>query len=370
MAPKKPAGQPGNITLGDGRTYNPVTQQYGTTWTTSGPMSSSAPPAAPATPGAATPPPAAGPSAEDLYWQQMADYAAQDRANQQNQLIEVTKRFFKETGMEAFIAGMEKYVRAGYTGDSLMVMLANDKDYQEAWAKRFAGNAIRKANGLSELLPASYVAMEQGYKQLYQRYGVPATLFDDPSDFADLIGKDVAVTEVNDRLSMASQYVNYSGNAAVRQQLRDLYDMTDGEMMAYVLDPKRTEDYLQSESRRNFNRANVGGAAATAGVTLAADFRDEIAGLYTSIDSSYTSTYGDASGKFAAVARDTPGYQRLGALSGVAASADELIREQFDMAGGGAVANKKLGLASAERARFSGQSAVGSTSLSAGRRAQ
>lgn len=347
----------------DGGGWNPTVGN----WTVSGPISSSAPPAAPAAPAGGPPPPPAK-SAEDLYWEQMAGYAAADRANQQNALIEITRNYFKQNGMEAFIAGMEKYVRMGYTGDEIMVMLGNDKEYQEAWQKRFAGNALRKQNGLAELLPASYLELEQGYKQQYLKYGVPATLFDSPDDFAALIGRDVSVVEVSDRLGMASRYVNYAGNAEVKKQLQDIYDMTDGEMMAYILDPKRTQAYLESETRRNFNRANVGGAAATQGVQLASDFRNEIADLYTSQGTD--ASFGDANTRFAAVAQESPLYQRLGALSGEVADARELVREQFDMAGGSAVTTKKRGLASQERARFSGQSGLGNTSLSAGQRAQ
>jgi hypothetical protein len=305
---------------------------------------------------------------EAQYWADRATREANERTAQQNRLIEITRDYFRTNGMEAFISGMEKYVRAGYSGDEIMVMLKNDADYKAAWEKRFSGNIARQANGLAELLPAQYVAMEQGYKALMLRYGVPATLFDSPDDLADLIGKDVSAMELNDRLGEASAYINYSGNDAVKQQLREIYGLSDDEMFAYVLDPTRTTDYLASESRRNMNRANVGGAAATAGVKLAADFRDEIAKMYDSAGTS--ASFADANGRFTTVATETPLYQRLGALSSEVATADELVREQFDMAGGAGVAAKKRGLASQERSRFSGQSGLGSTSLSAGRRAQ
>lgn len=357
QAPGQPAGS-GQWSNIDSSASNPLWQQ----WARDAGLAPA--PAAPAPAGAAAP----GPSAEETYWANRAAQEAADRAAQQNRLIEITRDYFRTNGMEAFIAGMEKYVRQGYSGDEVMLMLKNDADYKEAWGKRFAGNAARVANGLTELLPASYIAMEQGYKSLMLRYGVPTTLFDDANDFADLIGKDVSALELNDRLGEASAYINYSGNDAVKQQLRDIYGLSDSEMFAYVLDPTRTSEYLASESRRNMNRANVGGAAASAGVKLAAEFRDEVAKMYESAGTS--ASFADANSRFTAVATESPMYQRLGALSSVAATSDELVREQFDMAGAGDVAAKKRGLASQERARFSGQSGLGSTSLSAGRRAQ
>ncbi len=336
--------------------FNPATALYPVNTTATPNVTDAAPAAAP------------GPSAEDQYWSWKKQQELDSIAQQRNQLIEITKNYFNSNGMGEFIAAMEKYVRAGYEGESIMVMIRNDPTYKAAWEKRFAGNAARVAQGLSELLPAQYVEMEQSYKQSMLRYGVPSTLFDEPSDLAALIGNDVSAVEVSDRLSGASAYINYSGNDAVKQQLKDLYDMTDGEMMAYVLDPKRTMDYLQSESRRNMNRANVGGAAATQGVNMTAAFRDEIAKAYESMGTD--ASFADASNKLATVASESPLYQRLGALSAVDATAEELTREQFNIAGGAAVGDKKRGLAAQERARFSGQSGLGNASLSAGRRAQ
>lgn len=289
---------------------------------------------------------------------------------QQDRLINITRDYFNRNGMGAFLSGMEKYIRLGYSGDEVMVMLANDADYKAEWDKRFAGNIKRRDKGLTELLPAAYLEMEQGYKQLYLKYGVPDQLFDDASDFADLIGNDVSAVEVNDRLSQAAQFVNYSGNAEVKRQLQDIYGMTDGEMYAYMLDPERTQAYLESETKRNMHRANVGGAAATQGLSLASEFRDEIASMYDAASSSYTSTFSDSTARFANVAKESPGYMRLAALSQEVASEGDLIREQFDLTGGAAITNKKRGLASQERARFSGSSGVGKNALSAGPRAR
>ena len=320
------------------------------------------------------PPPVAGPSAGDLaqkkYWEDKAKADADAAAAQTNRLIDITREYFKANGMDAFINAMDKYVRAGYSGDDVMIMIKNDADYKDAWAKRFAGNAERVKNGLAELLPASYIAMEQGYKTAMLKHQMPSTLFDDPNDFATLIANDVSAVEVNDRLQKASDYINYAGNAEVKKQLRELYGMTDAEMAAYVLDPKKTMTYLDSETRRNMNRANVGGAAVVQGFDLDKQLRDEISGYYDTVNSAYTSTYADSTTKFGAVVQESPAYQRLGALSSEMATADELVREQFNLTGAADVTQKKKGLASQERARFAGQSGLGASSLSAGRKAQ
>jgi len=69
-------------------------------------------------------------------------------------------------------------------------------------------------------------------------------------------------------------------------------------------------------------------------------------------------------------AKEAPAYQSLAARSKQVATADERVREQFGLTGGAGVTNKKKVLASQERPRFSGQSGLGASSLSTGRKAQ
>ena len=81
-------------------------------------------------------------------------------------------------------------------------------------------------------------------------------------------------------------------------------------------------------------------------------------------------SYGNAAANFQAVAEVEDAYNRLGRLSGINTTTEELVTDQFGLEGAADAANKKKQLASQERARFQGQSGLGRTSLSAGRRAQ
>jgi hypothetical protein len=287
---------------------------------------------------------------------------------QQDSLISVMREFMASNGMTELLAGVEKYVRLGYSGDAAYFMVKNDPAYKAAYAARFAANSERAKLGLPELSPATYIEMEQGYRTAMLNRGFPTGLFDSPSDFTALISRDVSVSEVERRLDEAVEYINFDGNAAVRQQLRDIYGMTDQQMAAYVLDPTRTLDYLQRENTRNLTRASVGGAAANTGVTLVSSLRDQIAEMMNGADP--TSVYASSSQKFTEVAEQTPLYQRLAAYSGEVGTTDELVQEQFSLSGAAEVTNKKKVLASQERARFSGLSGLGSSSLSSGRKAQ
>lgn len=287
---------------------------------------------------------------------------------EQDSMIANMREFMAQNGLTELLAAVEKYVRAGYTGDSIWVMVKNDPQYQAAYNSRFAANSERAKAGLPELSPATYIEMEQGYRSVMMSAGFPSGLFDQASDFTSLIARDVSVREVQQRVTSALDYINFSGNANVRQQLRDLYGLTDAQMAAYVLDPTRTMDFLDREMSNNLRRASVGGAAQTVGLGLSGNLRDQIAEVYGG--ASGDQVFADSTARFTDVATNAPLYQRLAAYSGEVGTTDELVQEEFSLSGASEVTNKKKTLASQERARFSGMSGVGSGSLSAGRRAQ
>jgi len=311
--------------------------------------------------GGDTPPPGDTRSAYDAQM----DYMRDQETARQNNLISTMRVFMGENGMGELLAGMEKYVRQGYTGDQLWVMVSNDAEYQAAYNKRFAANAARAEKGLSKLLPATYIELESGYRSAMMSRGMPEGLFDNTDDFTDLIANDVSVREAERRLDLALEYINFSGNDNVKQELRDIYGMTEGEMAAYVLDPERTADFLERESAGNLRKAAVGGAAENSMVALKDALRDEIANMYGG--STWERTYGETSQAFTSVAEQTPLYSRLGSLSKEDADSEDLVREQFNVTGAAEAAAKKNRLASAERARFSGRSGIGRTSLASKR---
>ncbi len=290
-----------------------------------------------------------------------ADFLAGQETRRQDNLIATMRSMMAQNGMSELLAGMEKYVRKGYSGDDLWVMVSNDPAYNAAYNQRFAANARRASAGLPQLLPATYIELEQGYRTAMMNRGMPNGLFDSQDDFTDLIAKDISVKEVENRLDLALDYINFSGNDGVRAELREIYGMTDSEMAAYVIDPGRTADYLERESDKRFRQASVGGAAENTGVSLADDLRNEIASLYGA--STWQSTFSDTQQKFTSVAQQSPLYKRLGLLSAEETSDDDLVKEQFNTVGAASAAAKKSKLASQERARFGGSSGISKSSL-------
>ena len=329
---------------------------------------------APQTP---TPGPA-GPSVGDIaqqnYYNQkaLADQAARDNAMNQN--LASSKAMIDSYGMGELWGGVDKLLRAGYTDfDTINMMLSQDKAYQDSYYKRFPAvktlremNPGRIAQGLppiAEPTAKGYVELEKAYRQALT--GLPSGTFGGSDDIANWIVKDVSATEVADRVTAAKNYVYYSANGTIKTQLRKLYGMTDSEMAAYVLSPDRALTQIQTEYQKRMAQATVGGAAVDSGLTINDLTRDAI-----SENEQFGNSYANTLAQMNSVREIDDSYARLGQLSGVNTETDELVNEQFGLAGAAAITEKKKNLASQERARFSGSSGIGKSSLSAGRLAQ
>jgi hypothetical protein len=291
-----------------------------------------------------------------------------------NQDLSSVKSFFNQYGMDKLWAGAEQYIRQGYSDpDTIMSMLSQNADYQQAYYERFpATKAIRElnkqrlANGLppkAELLPAAYVQMEDSYRKAL--VGLPAGSYGTVNDVTNWIVNDISPVELADRVLQAKNYINYQANGSIKQQLRSIYGMTDAEMVSYVLDPQRALAEIETGYQRRLAQATVGGAAIDAGLNISDTTRDQI-----SENASFGSSYGNTLAQMQSVKVEDDMYSRLGRLSGVKTSTDELVDEQFGLKGSAEITKKKKNLASQERARFSGGSGITKTSLSAGRLAQ
>lgn len=312
-------------------------------------------------------------SEEDKYWRDRnareaaaAQAAAEAAAAERRRVIASVKNFFGQYGMMDLWDGAFSYLTQGYTdADQISLMLSNDSKYQEAYFRRFPGvsairevNEERMASGLpiiAEPSPKAYIELEAGYRQAVA--GLPGEWATN-EDVASWMSLEVSPVEVADRVTTATNYINYDANRYIKDELRDIYGMTDQEMVSYVLDTERTQPMIEEQYNKRLAQATIGGAADSLGVSLADAQRNEIAG-----SDLYGKSFGNASSGFAAVSKIEDAYERLGRLSGVTTTTGELISDQFGISGAAGASNKKNRLASQERARFSGQSALSRTSL-------
>lgn len=129
------------------------------------------------------------------------------------------------------------------------------------YKQRFAGLEQRRANGLSAISEAEYISLERFYRQTMMAAGMPAGFYDQPDDFATLIGRDVSPAEFSQRVQVGYIEVQ-NAPEDVKNELRVRYGMTDGEMAAFFLD----EDKALPLIERQVTTAKLGASAARAGI--------------------------------------------------------------------------------------------------------
>ena len=119
---------------------------------------------------------------------------------------------------------------------------------QDAYKKRFSANEARLRAGLAELDPGSYIQMENQYREIMRSNGLPVGFYDQTDDFKMLIEGDVSAAELNERVQQGYRAVA-DADPEVKRQMQQLYGVSEGELVAYFLDPQRTAPILTRQAR-------------------------------------------------------------------------------------------------------------------------
>ena len=229
----------------------------------------------------------------------------------------------------------------------------------DAYAQRFPVLAqLNKKNsfGWDE---AKYISQEESYAEALASLGPAASRYKTRDAYAQWMVNDVAPVEVQRRVENASSYIYLDAPASVKDALRSQYGLSDQEMISHMLDPKAVGKELELQFAQRQRTANVVGAATDAGIT----------GLSGSTISAITESrmgqnYGDAAMQFSNIAAEGDSWNKLASISGeMRLSVDDLAADEFGTPQGGQVEQRKKKLASQERARFLGSSAIGNNSL-------
>lgn len=147
-------------------------------------------------------------------------------------------------------------IQAGHTNERILQDLRETSQYKQ----RFVGMEARRAAGLPAISESEYIGYETSVRQLMRAAGMPADFYDAPQDFADFIGQDVSVAEMQSRINEGFLAASQAP-AEVRQQLRDLYGVGEAQLTAFFLDPDRALPLIE----RQWAAAKVSGAAVTTG---------------------------------------------------------------------------------------------------------
>jgi hypothetical protein len=148
------------------------------------------------------------------------------------------------------------------SADELMLDLRKTPEY----TSRFAGIiALRERAAKGEYIPyipteSEYVNLEGGMRQEAIKAGLPPGFYDEPSDFAALIGGGVSVAEYSSRLGRATQAA-LGTDPTLRDELSRTFGTSLGDLTAFFLDPAKGQKVIETK----YAQAEIGTAARRSG---------------------------------------------------------------------------------------------------------
>jgi hypothetical protein len=288
---------------------------------------------------------------------QAAQQQAAVQAQQQNAIAFLTATY-RDLGLgDDIAAAVTRLVQQGYTADTIQLIAQDPKSTDPlavAFKARFPANAARLDAGLPVLSPAEYLATERSYAQILQSYGLPAGFAQNKDAFTKLLTADVSPTELNSRVSTAKQVIDNT-DPLVTQQLQQYYGLSQGDMIAHVLDPSIATPIIQKQ----ITASQIGAESARAGVNVNQSYAEQLGGLGI--------TQAQANTGFQNIAQSQTGMQELAtrydAYGPAGQVGQQLQAATFGTTGAAAATAELNRLKMQEVSQFSGSSGAGKGSL-------
>ena len=286
----------------------------------------------------------------DAYSAKMVEDAkTQEIKEKRESAYETLKTEFTKYGLgdEKFLSQVKNLILTGTPSSEATLKLRGTQEY----AERFAGNQERRNAGKNVYDEATYLSLENQYRETFGAYGLNNLLGDTKTAQAKLaqyIGQDKSPLEIKKRVQMAVEQVQ--NRTDVRLMFAEYYpQITDKDLVSYFLEPKDTLASLESK----VNIASIGSTAMRQG--LVADINTSQALSEMGI------TEDQAAAGYKNVATVLPDAKRLTAIEGgkyTQADAEGAYLKNL------ASEQRKLAkLTEREQARFASSSGVNKTSL-------
>ena len=264
-------------------------------------------------------------------------------SDQQN-AYDILVQMLTDWGLGSLASAVLKMLQDGYTQEQVSFLIQDTDEYKQ----RFAGNELRKANGLAVLSPREYLSVEAAYRQILSSNGLPAGFYDSPSDFSAWIGKDVSAQEVSGRVELAVDAAQKL-DAGTLSAFQNWFGVGPNDLAAFFLDQDRAMPHIQ----RIAKAVQVAGAGFREGLDYTQDRAEQLGALAGGRD--INQLIGD-------VAAATREGNRLSAIYGGEDYGQSDAESELFQANEGA-RRKRAGLEGMERAAFSGSSGAGRTTL-------
>lgn len=223
----------------------------------------------------------------------------------------------------------------------------------EPYKKRFAANSARITKGLRALTEAEYMELEDSYQDIMRRYGLPETYYTKSElgrqqGFEDLIGFDISPRELEERIATAQERVK-NAPPEVLESIKSYYGdaIRDGDVLAYVLDPKNAVDAI----KRKVAAAEIGAGARQAGLGVTRERAEELG--------RYGVTGEKAQAGFQQIAGGLERGGQLAAIYQQAPYGQEVAEQEiFGLAGATEARKRRQKIIKSEEAAFGGQTGL------------
>lgn len=170
--------------------------------------------------------------------------------------IDRIRDILAQYGLESLADQYFAKLQAGEPDSSVALWLRSTTEYKA----RFPGMTLRQANGLPAISESEYISYESTAQQLFREAGLPQGFYDTPDDFAKWIGGNVSIKELAERVDNG-YLAAAQADPATKAELQRLYNVSDGQLAAYFLDPDRALPVIQKQ----FLAAQESGAAVRTG---------------------------------------------------------------------------------------------------------
>jgi hypothetical protein len=285
------------------------------------------------------------------------------RTNASSYLRDLFKQFgFADSDITNLMTTIDGWIQQGLADSGTEPVLMKFRD-TDIYKRRFAGMAqlITRGQAISE---AEYIQLETSYRNVMSNYGIDPTYYDNYDDYARLIGAGLSPREVEERVVAAKQ----SMNPLVAAELREYFDVTEGDLTAYMLgltDGKGLQlasARNQQEIRQGARLAQIGAAAERAGFNMDKAASERLAGtsIGQTLDPFQMETMSRLEGTFDQARRIADRETTLAGIDNEAFDQRDALASAFG--------DRQAQLASErrgkrERARFAGSSGASSGSL-------
>ena len=150
---------------------------------------------------------------------------------------------FAGYGLETLAGFISRRILADVSEDMLMLELYEQPEYK----LRFPGMESLRGKGKT-ITEAEYMKDEKAFAQTARFFDIPVGFYDSADDFGKLIGNLVSPKEYQDRLQVGQDLAR-SMSPGIRTQLQELYNVGEGGITAYVLDPEKALPLIQKQAK-------------------------------------------------------------------------------------------------------------------------